>query len=145
MSKKKNDNENNKNYLKIKLWKILNIIVIMVTVLFLAISYAKSGVDNSWYNANDVSGNIVYNEEVVNKVSHMVVEYTAINVGLFAFLHILFYILYSFKCKKAIYISFLVVIIVLVTPLAASFDLYNAFFPLISSFIYLRILKLEEE
>ena len=139
MTKAKVEKKSENNNVKIKVWKIINILVIMVAVVFLAVTYAKSGVNNSWYNANDPSGNIIYNEEVVDKVSKMMVEDT------YAVLQVYFYILYLFKCKRTIFISILAVLIVMVTPIAASFDLFNAFFPLISSFIYLRILKLEEE
>ena len=145
MTKAKVEKKSENNNVKIKVWKIINILVIMIAVVFLAVTYAKSGVNNSWYNANDPSGNIIYNEEVVDKVSKMMVEDTLLNVGIYAVLQVYFYILCLFKCKRTIYISILAVLIVMVTPIAASFDLFNAFFPLISSFIYLRILKLEEE
>jgi hypothetical protein len=142
MAKKKAKDTKN-NDVKIKIWKILNIVLIMAAVVFFAVDFARSGVNNVWWNyTGHESGEL--SKELINDVLKMMTEYSLITVGVYAVLQVYYYVLYTFKLKKIMWISVLLSVIILATGLIVDIDLYAIVFPIASVLIYTRLLKLEE-
>jgi len=146
MAKKKIEKEVKKNNdVRIKVWRIINFVLIMATTVFFAVNYARSGVQNVWWNFDGVPVEMRKElKDVINSVLDMMTLNTFIYVGIYALLQIYYYVLYLFKLKKTLYISMLIHIVIFFTGLI-NIDLLPLIFPIVSVLIYLRMLKLEEK
>ena len=133
---------NNKNEVKIKIWKIINFILIMGTLVFFTVEFARNGVNNVWWNYE--GSNTQLEKGLINEVLKMMTTYSLATAGVYAILQVYYYILYTFKLKKVLWISMLISLIVLAAGLVVDVDLYAVVFPIASVLIYMRLLKLEE-
>lgn len=144
MAKKKVEKEVKKNNdVRIKVWRIINFVIIMATVVFFAVNYARDGVNNVWWNFENHYSTL--EKSLIKDVLKMMTTYTLTTVGTYAVLQIYYYILFTFKLKKTMWISMLISLIVLATGVIVDIDLYAIIFPIASVLIYTRILKLEEK
>ena len=143
MAKKKIEKVVKKNNdVRIKVWRIINFVLIMATVVFFAVYFARDGVNNVWWNYD---GNTTQLEKgLINNVLKMMTSYSLATAGVYAVLQVYYYILYTFKLKKTLWISMLISLIVLAAGLVVDVDLYAVVFPIASVLIYMRLLKLEE-
>ena len=144
MAKKKIEKEVKKNNdVRIKVWRIINFVLIMATVVFFAVNYARDGVQNVWWNY--VNQYTTLEKSLINDVLKMMTKYTLATVGTYAILQVYYYVLYIFKLKKTMWISMLISLIVLAAGVVVDIDLYAVIFPIASVLIYTRLLKLEEK
>ena len=129
--------------IKKKIWLIINFTLIMGTVVFMVVNFARNGVENVWWNYEGHHGDL--EKSLISSVLKMMTNYSLATVGVYAVLQVYYYILYTFKLKKTLWISMLISLIILAAGLVIDIDLYAVVFPVVSVLIYTRLLKLEEK
>lgn len=142
-----------------KTWKVVNYVVIFITMTFLAAIIASDSARDGWYHAYN---EITNHPDVVDKADDCYPDYNKVLdeanaekvakqkfiealdfVGVYVFLEVLYYILYLFKNRKTLYIVMLISIMILVTGYFMWFTIFNVLPAAISALIYYRILRLE--
>ena len=141
VSKKKQDIRKN-------IWLIINFAFIMVVGLYIAIESEVVGIA---YVANKAmvdpeAEQVAFNltVDVIKDANNVMNKSIAISVGIYSLVQLLNYCVYLFK-KKTILIGLLLLELVLgIVGFFINGDLTIFGFPVVSTLIYLRVLKLEE-
>ncbi len=136
--------KNNENELKIKIWEIVNFVIIMLAGIFFAVESEVIGIAHVASQAlNQETEVFNLTVDIVKNSNKVMNKAIILSVGLYAVIQIVNYCLYKFKVKKVLIICVVLEILLSVSELIYSGNFFLAGIPVISALIYLRILKLE--
>ena len=94
--KKENKVENKKKDVEVKVWKILNVVLIMASVVFIIVYFARGGVENVWWNYQGKYTEL--EKSLIKDVRSMMTEYALTTACVYAGLQVYYYVLY-YKVK----------------------------------------------
>ena len=132
------------NEVKVNVWKIVNFLLIMISVIYLALIIEIVSV--AAVAANASKGEEIY-ELTVDVIKHTNLtmnKAVVATMGIFAVAHFVNYVLYILKRRELLVIANIIELVIAVISLKQPFGLV-ILLPLLSGLVYLRILKLEKK
>ena len=146
MAKKKVEKKSNEN--KKRIWLIINFAVIMAFGVLIAVQSEVVGIayvgSKSIVDPEAEEASFRLTKDIIMEANRVMNKSILISVGTYGLVQLINYVAFTFK-KKKVLIGFVLAELILGTVgYFINGDLIMFGFPLLSSLIYLRVLKLEE-
>ena len=143
MAERKKKKTNN-NEVKINIWKIVNFLLIMASVVYMALVIEIVSV--AAVAANATKGKEVYEltVEIIKHTNVTMNKAVVATVGIYAIAHFINYVLYILKRRELLIVANIAELVFAIISLNKPFGLI-ILLPLLSGLVYLRILRLEKK